>query len=127
MSKISGAFRTGTGSDTLPAASLYAIAGVRLLLREVHVYNTTATSVVVALRRLTTAGTQGAGQTELEWDDDGPAPNGTLFTTHSGGPTITTGEIARAFLGAAIGAGVIWVFDDEPLRIQIGRASCRER
>jgi hypothetical protein len=71
----------------------------------------------VALQRLTTAGTQGTGQTEMEMDEDGPAPDGLLFTTHSGAPTITTGYLVVADLAAAIGAGVIWTWDAEPVHI----------
>ena len=100
------------GSSTIPAMSLYAPAGNRLILREVHVFNTTTTAVNVALQALTSTGTQGAGVDEIEHDNEGPAPTGTVFLSHTVGPTITVGEYARARLAAAIGGGVTWVFND---------------
>lgn len=122
MARYSAGWRTaGAGSTTLPTASLYAGTSTRLLVREVHAFNTTTTAVALALRYLTTAGTQGAATiTEMEWDGDGPAPDGAAFDTHTGGPTISTGNIIVADLGAAIGAGVIWTFDAEPIRIPTG-------
>jgi hypothetical protein len=112
MGLFSGGFRsTGAGSVTLPLGSLYAPAGNRLILKEVHVYNTTATATDMALRAFTATGTQGAGETEIEHDQNGPTPTGTLFNTHTVTPTITAGEYARASLAAAIGGGVVWIFN----------------
>ena len=91
--------------------SLYSPAGSRLILKEVHVYNTTATAVAVALRALTTAGTQGTGLVEVEHELEGPPPLGTGFQGHTVDPTITAGEYARAQLAAAIGGGVVWIFN----------------
>lgn len=111
MARFSAAWRTtGAGSTTLPIASLYATAGVRPRVVEVGVFNTTATAVVVALRRLTTAGTQGAGQAELYEDDNSQTAITQCFDTHTGAPTITTGNLRVVTLGAAIGSGVIWPF-----------------
>jgi len=121
MGQFSAGFRaTAAASATLPAGSLYAPAGSRLLLKEVHVYNTTATALMVALRAFTATGTQGAGITEIEWDNEGPTPTGTVFDSHSVTPTITAGEYARASLGAQIGAGVVWVFSGRGLFIPAG-------
>lgn len=125
MARYSAGWRTaGAGSSTLPVASLYAGASTRLLLREVHIFNTTTTAVQLALRYLTTTGTQGAATiTEMEFDGDGPAPDGAAFDTHTAGPTITTGNLWMGDLGAAIGAGVILTFDDDPIRIPTGTAN----
>lgn len=113
MARYSAAFRsTGAGSTTLPVGSLYAPAGSRLILREVHAFNTTTTACAIALRAFTTAGTQGTGITEIEHDQNGPTPVGTVFDTHSAGPTITAGSYAQASLAAAIGGGIIWTFED---------------
>jgi hypothetical protein len=120
MSRYSVAFRTGTGSATLPAGSLYAAANNDVHVHEVGVFNTTATAVNVAVRRLTTAGTQGTAQDELPWDPDTTAATATAVSTHSVGPTITAGAFAFASLGAAIGSGVIWTFGDNGLRIPKG-------
>ena len=122
MARFTCAWRTaGAGSSTLPAASIYAGTSTRLLVREIWITNTTTTAVQLAVRRLSTAGTQGAATTtEMEYDDDGPSPDGACYDTHTGGPTITTGNLWMGDLGAAIGAGVVLTFDDEPLRIPTG-------
>lgn len=112
MGVFAGGFRQASaGTNLLPGGSLYAPAGSRLILKEVHVFNTTAVACMVALQAFTSTGTQGAGVTEIEYDLNGPAPTGTLFQTHSAGPTITAGEYARASLAAAVGGGVVWVFN----------------
>jgi len=100
---------TIAGSSTLPLVSLYATTGVRPKVVEVGVFNTTSTALVVALVRLTTAGTQGAGLTEVGEDDPAQTAIATGFAGHTGGPTIG-GELRRASLGAAVGSGVIWTF-----------------
>lgn len=120
MPRFSSSFRTtGAGSTTLPLASIYGIAGIGGWLREVGVFNTTATAVAVGLARLTTAGTQGAGKTEAEDDPDGNAASCTVFDTHTGGPTISD-ELRRATLAAAVGSGVIWTFGDTGIKIPTG-------
>ncbi len=100
---------TIAGTAALPLVSLYATAAVRPKVVEIGVFNTTATALVVALNRLTTAGTQGANLTEVPQDDDLQVAIATGFAGHTGGPTIG-GEIRRATLGAAVGSGVIWTF-----------------
>ncbi len=101
---------TIAGTNLLPLVSLYATAAARPKVVEVGVFNTTATALVVALNRLTTAGTQGAGLTEVPQDDDLHVALATGHAGHTAGPTIG-GEIRRATLGAAVGSGVIWTFD----------------
>ncbi len=113
MSTYSAAFRSnGAGSATLPLGSLYAPAGNRLILKEVHVFNTTATAVAVVLRAFTATGTQGSGITEVEHDPGSPPPLGTVFDTHTVTPTITAGSLAQAQLAAAVGGGVVWIFNN---------------
>ena len=113
MARMAAAFRsTGAGSVTLPLGSLYAPAGNRLILREVHVFNTTTTATDMALRAFTATGTQGSGITEIEHDSEGPTPTGTVFDTHTVTPTITAGSLRVASLAAAIGGGVVWTFND---------------
>jgi len=108
----------GAGSTLLPSGSLYSPAGSGGRLREVGVFNTTATAVAIKLARLTTAGTQGATLTEVEHDEVGPPPLMTAFNTHTAGPTIA-GDLYQASLGAAIGAGVIWTFGDSGIVIPV--------
>jgi hypothetical protein len=107
---------TAAPTNLLPGASLYSVASIRLHLREVQVYNTTITAAGIALVRLTTTGTQGAAITEAKYDADQPAIQGTAFNSHTVGPTITD-ELVRGDLGAAVGSGVIWTFDVDPIRI----------
>lgn len=125
MSEFSAGFRAaGAGTTLLPSGSLYAPAGNRLHLMQVIVSNTTASAVAVAIRALTTAATQGSGITEIEHDNEGPTPTGTVFNTHtSTGPTITAGEYDRAQLAAAIGATFVFRFGKRGLFIPAGTAN----
>lgn len=122
MSQFSSSFQTAAGSSTLPIASIYAIAGTSPTIRQIGVFNTTAVAVALRLMRLTTTGTQGAGQTEAEWDEDGSPPLATVFTTHTVLPTLGN-EMRRAQLGAAIGSGVIWTFGGKGLIVPVGTTS----
>jgi hypothetical protein len=120
MARYSISGRTGAApSSTLPGVSLYAISAVTLYVAEIHLYNTTTTACMVAVNRLTTAGTQGSGLTEAKFDPHSVAASGTGFANHSVGPTVSD-ELMRASIGAAIGAGVIWTFDAKPIRIEDG-------
>ena len=115
-----GARSTLAASDTIPLGSLYAPSGSGGIIREVGVFNTTAVALAIALQRLTTTGTQGAGLDELENAEDGVATAMTAFQAHTVGPTITAGFFRRAVLGAAIGSGVIWTFGGAGLVIAPG-------
>jgi hypothetical protein len=111
---------TGAGSTTLPQFSLYASANVAAKIREIGVFNTTTTAYAVCLRRFTTTGTQGAALTECEFDPASPDPVSTGFNTHTVTPTITSGYLRVASIGAAVGAGIIWTFGDTGLVIPAG-------
>lgn len=112
---------TAAPTSTLPGISLYAPAGTRLIVREIGIFNTTTTACQVAVRMMTTAGTQGAALDELEWDSNGPSPTGTGVNSHtSTGPTITAGNYRLGTLGAAAGAGIIWTFGGGGLIVPIG-------
>jgi hypothetical protein len=108
---------TTAGSTTLPIISLYGGTTVRPKLRELHLFNTTATAVFLKLVRVTTTGTQGAGLTEMPLIPEDPAAIATAFNTHSGGPTITSGDLWRGSLPAAIGGSVILTWPDPGLGI----------
>ena len=106
-----GGVATIAGTNTLPFVSLYSAATVNFRLREVHIYNTTATGgFVVALCRLSTTGTQGAALTEVQFDASSVAPSSTAFAGHTVAPTLADAGFRKA-MGAAIGDGVIWVFN----------------
>lgn len=116
MSRFAIAGRTTiVGTSALPNVSLYATAGVRPAIAEIGLFNTTTTACNVALQRLTTTGTQGTGVTVTREDDPDQTPLATPFNGHTVGPTITTGFIREADLGAAIGSGVIWTFGPKGL------------
>lgn len=121
MSRFAGgAVSAGAGSTTLPLMSLYAVAGTGPKLREVGISNTTNTALNLKLVRLTTAGTQGAGLTEAEYDPDGGPVQSTLFQTHTAAPTLGDDLGYRFAIGAAVGAGVIWTFGDSGIRVPVG-------
>jgi hypothetical protein len=104
---------TIVGTNTLPFVSLYNTAAVNFRLREVHVFNTTATgSFDVALCRLSTTGTQGAALTEVALDSTSVAASATAFAGHTVAPTLADLGL-RKTMGAAIGDGVIWTFNND--------------
>jgi hypothetical protein len=99
-------------------ASLYGTTGVRARVREVGVFNTTTTAFTVGLRRATTAGGTHTAREELSEDDPNQTAIATIFDSDTGtAPTITTGNVRTAEMGAAIGAGVIWTFTGNGLVI----------
>jgi hypothetical protein len=128
MARFSGAWKTaGAGTaNTLPMASLYAIAAVRPVIREIGVFNTTANAFDVALRRATSLGGThaGAASAELPEDDTVRVADAVLIDTDTGtAPTLTSGNLRVASLGAAIGSGVIWTFGGNGLVIPDGTAN----
>ena len=123
MARYSAGVRTAAGSTVLPSFSIYAAAGVGGTIREIGIFNTTATAVALALRRLTTAGTQGAGQTEAAHNNDFVAASCTVVTTHTVAPDLGDDFGYRAPLGAAVGSGVIWTFGGPGLVIPPGTAN----
>lgn len=85
-------------------------------MKEIGVFNTTATACAVALCRATATGTQGAGLTEVQVDDDSHTVIATGFNTHTADATVGS-PMRQASLGAAIGSGVIFTFGDAGLII----------
>lgn len=120
--RCAASFRTTNApSATLPGGSLYAIAGVPLRVFEISVFNTTTTACSLQIVRLTSAGTVGAAITETPFDPE-RTNQATAFNSHTGAPTL--GGVIRSFpIGAAIGAGAVFTFDAEPIRIAAGTAN----
>lgn len=110
MARYSGGLLTGAGSATLPIASVYAGATGAPELRELRVWNTTTTAVILELVRLTTAGTAPA-VTEAAWIDRAVANVMQIVGTHTVAPTIGTRLGIFYVLGAAIGSGAMDVFE----------------
>lgn len=125
MARFSGGAKSaGAGSTTLPLMSLYAAAATPAKLREIGIFNTTTTALDLVLRRLTTAGTQGAAVTEGQYDPATPVSQCQVFNTHTVGPTIPAGDLGyRCSLGGAIGSAMIWTFGDTGLIIPAGTAN----
>jgi hypothetical protein len=94
---------------------LYATAAVRPRVVEIGCFNTSATAVSIAIRRLTTTGTQGATVTAINQDDETQTAIAVPKDTHTVGPTVTAGSLRVATLGGAVGSGVIWTFQEPGL------------
>lgn len=117
MARYTVAALTSAGSTTLPIISLYGATTVRARIREIWLTNTTATAVSLKIVRLTTTGTQGTALTEMPLVPEDPAALATAFNTHSVAPTITTGDLWRGVLPAAIGGGAVPTWPDHGLVI----------
>lgn len=123
MARYSIAGRSTVAPTTVrAAASLFAIAGRTMKLREVGIFNTTSTAAAVALVRFTNATGVGAGLTEVAYDEASPAPNGTGFAGHTADGAVGS-PFRYASLGAAVGSGVIWTFGDTGIIVAAGTAN----
>lgn len=112
MARCAVAGRTDALITSLRGPCLYATASVRPAIRSIEVYNTTATAVAVAVVRATAAGTQGTALTEVCISDDSRTILATGFNTHTGNATVGS-PVRQASLGAAIGSGVIWTWEEQ--------------
>lgn len=113
---------SGTPSATRPHWSVYSPAGSGFELREAAIFNTTTTAHRAQLARLTTTGTQGAGQTEAKYDDDAATAAATAFASHTADPTIGD-KLHMMPSGAAVGAGTILTFYDRGIECPVGTSS----
>jgi len=125
MPRYSAGIKTGVGSTDLPIISLYASASVGAKIREIGVFNTTATALAIRLARLTSADAQGSALTKSKHDPDSAAAGCTAHGTGSGSPTPVKGDDLgyRAVLGATVGSGVIFTFGDAGIRVDPGAAN----
>lgn len=111
MARCSAAGRTSAVPTAVRGPSLYATAAIKPSIKEIGVFNTTATATAVGIARASATGTQGAGLTEVCEDDDSRSIIATAFNTHTADATVG-GTIRQASLGAAVGSGVIWTFEN---------------
>ena len=111
------------GTAARPVMSLYSAAAIGSKLREIGLFNTTTTSAIFRLVRLTAQGTPGAGLTEGKHDPDSAAAACTAFDSHTVDATVGDDLGYSGGLGAAIGSGIIWTFGDSGLRIPVGTAN----
>lgn len=122
MPRVSVPGTTDALITSLRGPSVYSVAAAGFSLRQVEVWNTTATAFSVGLIRWTAAGTQGTALTEAAWDQNRVVPQATAFNTHSA--NATAGDVLiRGEIGAAIGSGVIWVFGDSGIVVPEGTAN----
>jgi hypothetical protein len=114
MSRYSAGGLTTAGSTTLPIAALVGGTTVRPKIREIGVFNTSATAVALKLVRLSTAGTPGSTLASLPFASEEPASVALLKNTYTVGPTLADLGF-RCILGAAAGSAMIWTFSEPGL------------
>lgn len=126
MARFAVSDRTSAVPTAVRGPSVYAAAANGgFWVKEVGVFNTTATQCCVALAIASATGTQGAGLTEVCLDDptkDAADTAGNGFNTHTADATVGS-PVRQASLGAAIGSGVIWTFGENGLFIPEGTAN----
>jgi hypothetical protein len=96
--------------------SLYSSTTATARVREVSVANTTSSSVALKLTRLTTLGTAATTLTIAPEDLAYPASTCTARNSHTVSPTLGA-DLRSTILGAAVGAGWVWVFSGDGLVI----------
>jgi hypothetical protein len=111
------------------ATAGHAVAGLwnpsttqRLHVVQIHIGVTAATAAVPALRRATARGTAGASTTsaiENDWERIVAPPSGAILdvAAYSAQPTLETNELLGMQTPAAIGSGVVWVFEPKAITI----------
>jgi hypothetical protein len=112
MARFAAGGLTSAGSTTLPVVGLLGGTTVVARIREIGVFNTTATAVALKLCRITTAGTPGATLTSQATGIDPNSSVALLKNTWSSTAPTTVDLGYRCILGAAIGSGFVWTFDD---------------
>jgi hypothetical protein len=121
MARYSAAWRsTGAGSTTLPIGGLMAQASTPLWVVEIWVTNTTTTAFSCCVRRITVVQTPGAAQTVQYEENDTGTLKGDPRDTWTVGPTLSTGALRNAAIGASIGSGDVFTFGGRGLYIPPG-------
>lgn len=109
MARCAVATRTSAVPTAARGPSVYATAAIRLQIRKIEVYNTTALAAAVGVARATATGTQGADLTEVCLSDDSHVVIATGKNTHTADATVGA-CVVQASLGAAVGSGIIWTW-----------------
>lgn len=114
MAFYSASFRGAAGTATLPIAGLRSGAAACFpCIREIKLFSQGSASAIIRIVRLTTAGTATA-LTENEMSEGGYAPTATAVHTYSStAPTIQTGDVDVAMIGAATGSGFVYTYYGE--------------
>lgn len=123
MARFAAGGLTTAGSTTLPVFALLGGTTVVARIREIGVFNTTTTSVALKLCRVTTAGTPGSTLTSQATGIDPNASVALLKNTYTSTAPTTVDLGFRCVLGAAIGSGFVWTFDDWDLTTLLAASS----
>lgn len=116
-----GGISSAAATATLPAVTVAAASGSGCVIRKVGIFNTTTTAFYVSMRTFSSAGTRGAGLDEFKLNPNSPAAACTGADANtSTAPTLVTGTPRIYTVPAAIGTGVIEVFDGEGLVLLAG-------
>lgn len=117
-----GTTPTGVGTALQPCFALLNTASVTGLLRQVAVFNTTATACNFELVEFT-AGTPGPDVTEFSYRANAPAASCLAKGLWTANATIGERSGVIFELGAAIGDGVIEVFGSTGIEAAVGATS----
>jgi hypothetical protein len=112
MARYAAGGLTTAGSTTLPVFALLGSASVVARVREIGVFNVSSTAVALKLCRVTTAGTPGATLTSQPTGIDPNSSVALLKNTYTSTAPTTVDLGYRCILGAAVGSGFVWTFDD---------------
>lgn len=120
---ISG-ISSAAATATLPAVTLYGGANAGGRVREISIWNTTATAFYASVRKFSSAGSRGAGLDEYQIDSPVSASSASNCTGADAStgtpPTLVVGAPRTLILPAAVGGGVIWTFGGAGLVIPPG-------
>jgi hypothetical protein len=112
----------GAGTTIRPILGILSTASISPVLREVGLFNTTATACTYRLVNFT-AGTAGTGQIERKQRRNAPAASCAVSGLWTADATIGEDTGYRFVLGAGIGAGVVLTMGGEGLEAELGSTS----
>jgi hypothetical protein len=118
----SGMSAAGAGVALRPILGILSTATVSPVMREVALFNTTATACTYRLVNFT-GGTAGAAQVERKHRRNSPAATSTVFGLWTADATIGEDTGYRAILGAGAGNSAILTFGDAGLEAELGATS----
>lgn len=117
-----GMTAAGAGTTLRPILGILSTASISPLLREFHIWNTTAVACTYRLVNFT-AGTAGTGQTERKYRRNAPTASCLVSGLWTADATIGEDTGYRVVLGAAIGSGAIITIGDTGLEAELGPTS----
>lgn len=118
----SGMTAAGAGVALRPILGILGSATMSPVLREIGIYNTTATACTYRLVNFT-GGTAGAAQVERKHRRNSPPAVATVFGLWTADATIGEDTGYRAVIGAGAGNGAIITCGDTGLETELGATS----